>query len=567
MKELEINVQDCVGRGHKEYRIILILSLLLQNSEYISLNHIADVIEVSRNTIINDIEDVKKMLNQYHLKLESKVHYGIKVVGLEKDIRKMFSYISGKIAEHQSVNTEFFEYQRTLKFDEETQEFVSLLNKYNIIISYNAIESILFHIKVMLFRLEQVNIINEITIHHHLIDDNINKLVHEFVKYLENKHNMHIPKVEEGLLASQIFGKASLLQSSQNQKETIGKEIEIILKIIDQEYATKFALDSLLIENMMFHILPLLMRVSYGLTLSDSLVGSISAQYMNAFLIAMRFVDYHSLLREYKLSRYEIGYLALHFATSIERSNQKKLQEIKRIVLVSEQMRSSSKLLVTKIQGIFPLANIVLIPYTSIQKYSLEDIDMVISTIDFDCNKKEDKFVLISHQFNDRDIRKIKSKVLMCDYRTSSSTYSLDILFKEELFELQNGEAYYLELIEHMAKKMIFLGYAKEGFEKSVLERESRFSTVYQNGINAPHSLTQMAIVDSIGVIILKHPIYYKEKKIQLIFLINIQKGHLLVHQEIGDFIVKLMDNNGVLSLLSQVTSYGEFMKLISEYL
>ena len=82
------------------------------------------------------------------------------------------------------------------------------------------------------------------------------------------------------------------------------------------------------------------MRVTYGLTLSDSLVKSVSVQYMNAFLVAMRFIDYHEELNEYQLSRDEIGYLALHFATHIERENQAKMQSIKKIVFIADSMKS-----------------------------------------------------------------------------------------------------------------------------------------------------------------------------------------------------------------------------------
>ena len=49
----------------KENRILLILFLLLQNTGYISINQIADILEVSRGTIINDLDEVKKRLKQY----------------------------------------------------------------------------------------------------------------------------------------------------------------------------------------------------------------------------------------------------------------------------------------------------------------------------------------------------------------------------------------------------------------------------------------------------------------------------------------------------------------------
>ena len=72
----------------KEYRISLILFLLLQNTGFISINQIAEILDVSRSTVINDMNDVKKELKHSELHLESRSHYGIRVSGNEKSHRE-----------------------------------------------------------------------------------------------------------------------------------------------------------------------------------------------------------------------------------------------------------------------------------------------------------------------------------------------------------------------------------------------------------------------------------------------------------------------------------------------
>jgi len=551
----------------KEYRVSLILFLLLQNTRYISLNQIAEILDVSRGSVINDLVEVRKQLKQYKIELDSRSHYGVKVVGKEKNIRQMLSKISGNVIENQTLPLEFFEFIGILDFKEETAKFVSLLNQYNIIMTNNAIESVLFHLKILIYRVIQNNYINEINISRDIIGETIYEISNEMISFIEEKHNIHVTKEEIDLVASQIFGKACSKNVPIEQNQEMENLIKEALKKADQDFATSFAEDESLMENLLLHIYPLIMRVSYGLALSDSLIGSISVQYMNAFLVAMRFIDYHKKLCDYDLSRDEIGYLALHFATYLEKENQKKLLNIKKIVLLVDNMRSSTTtLLKTKLQSSFPLANILVIPITSVSKHSMEDIELIISTKDIIIPNQESKVVVIEKNLDEQQIRKIKNNILFNEISISQKTIGLNDLFYEDLFMIrENGE--YLSLIEEMCDEMISKGYAQSGYKESVLEREKRFSTIYENGIASPHSLLQMANIDSIGVILLKNAISYKNKEIRCIFVINVKKGHLLLHQEISEFVVRIMSNRSKVKLLQLASTYQNFRVFIKDYL
>ncbi len=550
----------------KENRILLILFLLLQNTGYISINQIADILEVSRGTIINDLDEVKKRLKQYQIELDSRSHYGIKVVGKENNIRQMLSKISGSVVENQSLPLEFFEFIETLDFKEETNKFVSLLNEYNVIMTNNAIESTLFHLKILVYRVLQNNNLNEININQNMIGDSIYKIAKEMISFIEEKHHISLSKEEVDLLASQIFGKASLTNISLKESQEIKNSMKTALEEVDQEFATSFAKDESLMENLLLHILPLTMRVSFGLTLNDSLIGAVSVQYMNAFLVAMRFIDYYSGLHNYELSRDEIGYLALHFAAHLEKENQQKMLRIRRIALIADNMRSSTNLLKAKLQSQFPLATILVIPMTSVEKHTMDDIELILSTMEVEIPNQKHKVVVIHESLDEKEIRKIKNHILFNEMFASQKTIELEDLFYEDLFIVKDvGD--YLSLIEEMCDVMVDKGYAQKGYKESVIERETRFSTIYDNGIASPHSLIQMANKDSIGVILLKNPIFYENKELRCIFVLNVKKGHLLLHQEISDFIVRLIDSRSKIKSLEFVNNYQKFIVFIKDYL
>lgn len=550
----------------KEYRISLILFLLLQNTGFISINQIAEILDVSRSTVINDMNDVKKELKHSELHLESRSHYGIRVSGNEKNIRQMLSRISRKVIENQNVHLEFFEFIEKLDFGLVTDHFISLLNEYNIIMTNNAIESILFHLKILIYRILQKNYINEIKINKSLIDIKIFAITKELLSFIENQYSIQITNDEIDLVASQIFGKASSEMVPLDQKMKLAKSIREALIKVDKDFDTNFSEDTVLKENLLLHLHPLIMRVTYGLTLSDSLVKSVSVQYMNAFLVAMRFIDYHEELNEYQLSRDEIGYLALHFATHIERENQAKMQSIKKIVFIADSMKSSTLLIKTKIQSYFPLANIMVIPHMSVAKHDMEEIELIISTEPVCLEKGQNKVVVIHQNLDEKDFHKIKNEIIFSGEQYTNNVLGLQDLFYEDLFwVVKNGD--YLDLITKMCERMVDKGYAKQGFKDSVLEREKRFSTVYDTGIASPHSLQPMGNIDSVGIVLLEKPTVFHDKEVKCIFVINVKKGHLLLHQEISDFLIKLMNDSNKIKQLELINTYQKLRVFLKEFL
>ena len=564
LHQLNDDFQQSIAK--KEYRISLILFLLLQNTGFTSINQIAEILDVSRSTVINDMNDVKAQLLHNHLCLESRSHYGIRVSGDEKDIRQMLSSISRKVIEDQNVHLEFFEFIEKLDFDLVTDKFISLLNEYNIIMTNNAIESILFHLKILIYRILQKNYINEIKINKNLIDSNIFAITKKLLSFIENQYSIQITDDEIDLVASQIFGKASSEKVPLNQKMKLAKSIREALIKVDRDFDTNFSEDTVLKESLLLHLHPLIMRVTYGLTLSDSLVKSVSVQYMNAFLVAMRFIDYHEELKEYQLSRDEIGYLALHFATHIERENQAKMQSIKKIVFIADSMKSSTLLIKTKIQSYFPLANIMVIPHMSVAKHDMEEIELIISTEPVHLEKGQNKVVVIHQNLDEKDFHKIKNEIIFSGEQYKNNVLGLQDLFYEDLFWVEkNGD--YLDLITKMCDKMVDKGYAKQGFRESVLEREKRFSTIYDTGIASPHSLQPMGNIDSVGVILLEKPAVFHDKEVKCIFVINVKKGHLLLHQEISDFLIKLMNDSNKIKQLDLINTYQKLSVFVKEFL
>lgn len=553
----QINTTEIDLSTNKQYRTHVIISLLLQNKQYITLQEVAEILDVSRNTIIKDMESIKLILNVYDLQLVSKSHYGIKLVGDEIAVRKLLSNLLLDPLEHQSNSIEYFEFVNNIKLDVIQSELNQLLQMYDIVLHPNAIKSIMIHLSILLYRISQNNKINEICVNKEIIGEQSYQLASALARCIQDNFQVVVQNQEIDLLASQIFGKIISNEIPLKQRVELQENIHSTLERIDTEYATSFSEDLLLMENLLLHVYPLLLRATFGLELSNSLITSISAQYTNSFLISLRFIEYHPTLKQYKLSRDEIGYIALHFATHYERNNQQILNAIHNIVILSDTLPSNLQLMQIQIQSVFPNANIRIKRYIPNLFLRVDEIDLILSTIRLEA-PYTDITVIIPAVLNDSILRELKNKILFQIVEVKAKAPTLERLFYEDIFFHDTSDDY-LAILQKYSARMVNLGYANADFPNSVLLRETRFSTIYENGIAAPHSLQQNANIDSICVVILKQPIRYEDREVRCIFILNIRAKHLFLHQEISSFIVRIMSNSRLIDLIIKSNSFQEF--------
>ncbi|MBZ9536913.1 HTH domain-containing protein [Cytobacillus oceanisediminis] len=72
-----------------EVRMSLIILLLLTSSSYYSLQGLADFVDVSKNTLLNDIKIIKERVKGYSVQVEYSRTKGYKIIGTEYNLRKL----------------------------------------------------------------------------------------------------------------------------------------------------------------------------------------------------------------------------------------------------------------------------------------------------------------------------------------------------------------------------------------------------------------------------------------------------------------------------------------------
>jgi lichenan operon transcriptional antiterminator len=463
---------------NKNERINKIKELMfMRHDGFITVDEMSSVLGVSRRTILSDLKTVRSDLKSYHLNLYSKSHYGIKVIGDEINIRSAISDILNKNGKHPESSMEYFEFEKNIDKNKLKTKYVDIIKNHKLSINDGSINAIILHSLIMIYRITHQNSIHEVHVNHSMISEEYFKVAEEMIKYIEQEYKIKIQKQEVELMASQLFGKCEYIGTMNEDNADLKDSIIKTLKVMDTEYGTDFSTDNLLIEGLLLHVYPLRLRAASGLELNNSLVGSVSAQYMNAFIMSMRFIENNSILNKYSFSRDEIGYIAFHFATHEERKMQLILENVKKIALIIDSVRSDVSLLKLKINQVFPNAQIRVVENSDTTPEGIAESDLAITTIK-NANGILKTAIYVQQFVDEHVLWMLRNQALYYIQSKSEKMPELTGLFNEDLFFIESEKITYKTALIKYSNIICERGYATNEYSKSVLERENKFSTM-----------------------------------------------------------------------------------------
>lgn len=108
----------------KEERKMLMAAILLSSSEYTTLAGIADLLFVSRVTVINDLDDVKAYIAREDLKVISHSNKGLRVEGAESRKRRMLLLMNRSTREFGQLDFAGSTFKQLLGMDNEEQVMI-----------------------------------------------------------------------------------------------------------------------------------------------------------------------------------------------------------------------------------------------------------------------------------------------------------------------------------------------------------------------------------------------------------------------------------------------------------
>ena len=519
--DIDIKNSDLYDYDRVEYIIKKIINISSTDKDTIKLEDLADSMYVSLSTVKNDLKEVKKILNEYNLKISSKHKQGICIEASEEDIIKFIINYSNKV--DNSLNIKDF------------------LNN-NIIENLFSIKKILLdtlsYENMILTDNEFKNIVNYISIYLSRNNTNQSDFIKEYIKKYKSKKEKPI---------------------SEDEQLLIRKAIKEFCRDLNIATSINLSHDKVFEECLFNHISNLYKRADLGINQYEITAGEIKLKYPFAFelgKIAKKTIEKNLNM---EISEDEVENIALHIGGALERIDKRDEKKVYRTIIVCTSGVGTSMLIKSKLENIFKgkLEIIKVIPSYLIDYVNVLDIDFVISTVEV--NLENVNVIKVSPMLTDKEIKLIEKYI-----ETENVYIDLDIqnLFSSELFFKDIKAETRSQVIDIMSKKLVEKGYIDDTMRQSYFERETIATTEIGNMVAIPHGAKGEVYENKVAIGILKEPISWEVGKVRLIIMLALDKEKILDYEEVFSKIYKRVDSIAKVISICENKSYEKFINL-----
>ena len=521
LDDIDIKNSDLYDYDRVEYIIKKIINISSTDKDTIKLEDLADSMYVSLSTVKNDLKEVKKILNEYNLKISSKHKQGICIEASEEDIIKFIINYSNKV--DNSLNIKDF-------------------------LNNNIIENLFSIKKILLDTLSYENMI--------LTDDEFKNIVNYISIYLSRNNTNQSDFIKEYIKKYKSKKEKPI---SEDEQLLIRKAIKEFCRDLNIATSINLSHDKVFEECLFNHISNLYKRADLGINQYEITAGEIKLKYPFAFelgKIAKKTIEKNLNM---EISEDEVENIALHIGGALERIDKRDEKKVYKTIIVCTSGVGTSMLIKSKLENIFKgkLEIIKVIPSYLIDYINVLDIDFVISTVEV--NLENVNVIKVSPMLTDKEIKLIEKYI-----ETENVYIDLDIqnLFSSELFFKDIKAETRSQVIDIMSKKLVEKGYIDDTMRQSYFERETIATTEIGNMVAIPHGAKGEVYENKVAIGILKEPISWEVGKVRLVIMLALDKEKILDYEEVFSKIYKRVDSIAKVISICENKSYEKFIKL-----
>ncbi|MDY3024939.1 MAG: PRD domain-containing protein [Streptococcus hyovaginalis] len=520
-----------------ENRHKVILNKLIFEEETILFDDLADQLFVSRSTLSTDFKKIRKQLEKYQLKIESKPYRGVYVLGHEQDKRHfIMDYFFG---DHFHQNMNHFVGSDILELPISLEELMIIVldecRNQHLKLSDYAIQNLVIHLGLAIQRFQKGFAISPIHLDTEKYDREL-LVAANIAKRLSKRlgGDGYIPEEETQYIALHLISKSLSEAISSLETQSLRQEVILGLEQCDEIEGYEFSSDLALIEGLVTHMEVLLERLKNNIHLANPLLEEIQSRYNESYQLTKHFVKALPSFTVYTLSQDELAYIALHIMASVER--QKEKHKLNILVICATGFGSAQMLknrIMNELGQYVTISDVI--GYYDLTNDSLKDVDAIMSTIDLSNLVFNIPVLTVSVFLSDQEItlaKQVFSTMQMTQSHQAarrSQSFSLtevvqafDHYFSEDHFlYLESAEK--SELLEKMIRQLIPDDVAYQEELAHLIQGRERLSTlVFDQDIAVPHPLKPINDQHQIAVAIVKNGVHWEDNfdQIRLIFLV-----------------------------------------------
>ena len=543
-------------------RIKYILNVLLSSDDYISLDDLSETVFISKNTLNKYIKTIKEIITGYDLEYITKPSLGVKIIGSEEQIRKLYAeYILS--SDFNEYVTSFTEEERSIfnKIDLDWLKKMTIeqLNSHFIKTSDYNMKNIIIHLALMTTR---VLINHYIHLYNLTPDASIMGLVNGLCKEIEDKYDIVLSQSEKNYMYLQLIANTHL-DTTYVDDEKLHDSIKQMLEIIYTDFNFDLRHDEILYSDLFRHLKSIFTSKLYNLDSTNPLLETIKTNYPLEYEITFTAIAKTFIFEPYVLKEDDVGYVSVYISAAIERCYHN-YQEKKNVILVCGSGYATTRMLETRLKIVFP-DKIHIVKCLSYNEYSnytkkdVEGVDFVITTITLDNNLLPS--IMVDFALNNKDVELINrhlSKLLR------NQLNMFEHFFDKDLFLHLSGDITKEDVIKTMYEKAHDKGIVDERFIDSVLQREEIGDTNMNEVFALPHPMELCATDTEVVVALLDTPIKWNESNsIQIVFMLVIKQGEMQDFEHLYDIFIEIINDNKLEQKIIDSRTYDEFINVL----
>ncbi|OTQ77906.1 BglG family transcription antiterminator [Gilliamella apis] len=546
-----------VPRTNKE-RVSALLIAFLTQSKSVKLDDIAGEWFLSRNTLQNDVIEVKQYLDKYHLSLDNRPYSGMRLVGEESAIRACLTdilwqhHITGDTI---NVNRLIQTILSDIDLDYLESVLQNQFERFELKLTSEGQGYLLYCCAVSITRITQGYELVEYQVDN--IDSTVIGAAREVSEGFSYFLGSTLSDAEFNYLCVQIMSRT--IMESPNQAKSL-ELFEHILSYINDSYHYNLKQDMKLRQDMLIHISSLLSRIKYQIHTSNPLLHEIKQYYPFAYDITLSALANIPKFTDVKMTEDEISYLAIHIGVALERNYSAGYKRLVQILLVSELGNATLRMIESKIKRDFPhiLINRT-ISYREYEQLTHIEEDFVVSTVRL--TEKDKQIVKIAPFPTPYQLEQL-GRLSMVD---RTMPYIIERFFNEKFFLIIDKPMTQSELFQIVCQRLEESGYVGQDFYPSVVERESIVSTLIGENIAIPHSVGLLAKKTVVTTILAPQGIEWNKNEIvHVIFLLAISKDEYEDAMRIYNLVVNFVKERSTKRLLNS-RNFDDFQAIVKD--
>lgn len=560
-----------------------ILNRLFFEQSAVYVDAIADELFVSRSTISNDLVEIKKLITPYQIELQSKSNKGIFIVGNEQNIRHfIMNYF---FMERLHDNLFAFSMYANLLEGISVEEIVIIVldecRESQLKLSDFIVYNLVLHIGLAIKRIQN-GFFMDIQAPISFDEDSIEyQTALKILARIEHAVGITFSSEEADFIALHLKNKITaktIFKKADVTEEQIRAQLLETLKAIDQDTPFDLEHDTILIDGLMLHFIPLLTRLQNNSSIENPLLEEIKTQYPDLFELTVNYFSKMPVFKSYQVTEGEWAYLAIHITAAVERYfNEQKTH----VLVICATGLGSSQMIKNRLEREFGSRILIekVISYYEIAEQDLSHIDLVISSINLGNIVLNAPIVNVSVFLGKDDIQKINHEISsnkgshFVAGRKESDRKELveeqveliERSFKPDLFyfvgEHSTKDAVLRELISKI--EAVEGTDLQENFLKQLKLRESYSSVVFSEFMAVPHPIEALTKEGHVAVAVAPEGITWDKEyqNIQLVFLLSPDKFGKFEIDKVSQMLVEIMEDDTFRKALTFSDTFDNFIK------